>query len=103
MSYRLLPPPKPRRSPLILMVILALIPAIALAYTWRWAEAKIPTDAELAELNEGSPSADDLAVTPVVALSTPMLSMRRAHNHPLPVKFIFVFNVTGEPGATVAC
>ncbi len=44
MSYRMLPPPRPRRSPVILMIMLALIPAGGLAYTWQWAKAKIPTE-----------------------------------------------------------
>ncbi len=89
----MLPPPRQRRSPVILMIFLALIPAVALAYTWRWAEAKIPPDAEATPTSStvsdgtvpggtvpGGTIPGGTAGTPAVVapLTTPILSMRRA-------------------------
>lgn len=56
----MLPPPRERRSPLILMIVLALIPAIALGYTWRWAQAKVPDTGKVsASAETGPPSTTD--------------------------------------------
>ncbi len=80
----MLPPPRPKRSPLILMLVLAMIPAIGLAYTWRWAEAKIPGDTlevpndSTASSDPTDPTATTVAASPVVPLDTPLLSVRRA-------------------------
>ena len=77
------------------MIVLAMIPAIALGYTWRWANAKIPesTSDSTPELTPGStpvstPDSTDgsttattsetTVVTPIGEISTPVLSVRRA-------------------------
>jgi len=89
------------------MIVLALIPAGGLAYTWRWAEDKIPTDGASSTsgstsstattdgtaptattaLTDGTATTDGSAGTdvegtsipaPVIPLTTPMLSVRRA-------------------------
>lgn len=57
-------------GPVFLLIIAAAIPAFGLGYLWRWAEAKVP-DATPKEVAVKEP-------TLPAALSTPLLSVRRA-------------------------
>lgn len=64
---------KPARvgiAPIIVLAVLAAVPAVGFGYLWRWAEARVP-DATAAEAPVVEPSLP-------AALTTPVLSVRRA-------------------------
>ena len=62
--------PRSRRpNPVVILCVLALVPAAAFAGVWKWAEAKKV---------EAAAIAPTVAATPIPAMSTPLLSFRRA-------------------------
>src|SRR3954451_14392550 len=57
-------------GPVFLLIIAAAIPAFGFGFLWRWAEARVPAaQAKAAVIHEPPPRA---------ALTTPVLSVRRA-------------------------
>lgn len=57
-------------GPIIVMVVLAAIPAVALGQLWRWAEARVPV--------AGTDEVEVIQPVLPAALTTPVLSVRRA-------------------------